>query len=68
MAVLYPPDVTYLPALNPIARLRKGSDYLNPYIEIIADDSLNKDAKSKLSVFLNKWLDKHINDVPDNNG
>ena len=48
---------------NPIARLRKGSDYLNPNIDIIADDSLNEDAKSELTVFLNKWLDKYINEV-----
>ena len=26
---------------NPIARLKKGNDYLSPEIEIIADDSLN---------------------------
>ena len=27
---------------NPIARLKKGNDYLNPEIEIIADESLNE--------------------------
>merc|ERR1711991_616154 len=27
---------------NPIARLKKGNDYLYPYVEIIADDSLNE--------------------------
>jgi ATP-dependent RNA helicase SUPV3L1/SUV3 len=48
---------------NPIARLKKGNDYLNPDIDIIADDSLNDDSKSKLSIFLNKWLANYINEV-----
>jgi ATP-dependent RNA helicase SUPV3L1/SUV3 len=48
---------------NPIARLKKGKDYLNPDIDIISDDSLSDDAKSKLSVFLNKWLAEYINDL-----
>jgi len=48
---------------NPIARLKKGSDYLNPDIDIIADDSLNEESKSKLNIFLNKWLSNHINEV-----
>ena len=45
---------------NPIARLKKGNDYLNPELDIIADDSLNEESKSKLNVFLNKWLSNHI--------
>ena len=48
---------------NPIARLKKGNDYLNPGIQIIADDTLNEESKSKLSLFLNKWLTNYINDV-----
>jgi ATP-dependent RNA helicase SUPV3L1/SUV3 len=48
---------------NPIARLKKGSDYLNPRIEIIADDSLNAESKSKLNFFLDKWLADYINKV-----
>jgi len=48
---------------NPIARLKKGNDYLNPGIEIIADDSLNEESKSRLNLFLNKWLSNYINDV-----
>ena len=48
---------------NPIARLKKGNSYLNPDIDIIADDSLNEESKSKLSIFLNKWIINHINDV-----
>jgi ATP-dependent RNA helicase SUPV3L1/SUV3 len=48
---------------NPIASLKKGNSYLNPEISIIADDSLNDDTKSKLFIFLNKWLTDHINVV-----
>ena len=48
---------------NPIARLKKGKDYLSPEIEIIADDSLNKDSESKLLNFLSSWLEIHINNV-----
>ena len=48
---------------NPIARLKKGNNYLNPEIEIIADDSLNEVSKSKLVDFLTKWLESHINEV-----
>ena len=48
---------------NPIARLKKGNDYLNPDIEIIADESLNDSSKSKLTIFLNKWLTGHINEI-----
>ena len=48
---------------NPIARLKKGNDYLSPEIEVIADESLNTESKSKLTIFLNKWLDNYINEV-----
>ena len=48
---------------NPIARLKKGNDYLNPEIDIIADDSLNEDSKYKLVQYLGKWLTNHINEV-----
>ena len=47
----------------PIARLKKGNDYLNPEIEIIADDSLDENSKSKLIAYLNKWLSKYKNDL-----
>jgi ATP-dependent RNA helicase SUPV3L1/SUV3 len=46
---------------NPIARLKKGNNYLNPVIDIIADESLNEESKSKLNIFLNKWLTNYIN-------
>ena len=48
---------------NPIARLKKGNDYLNPEIEIISDESLNDESKIKLMKFLNGWLSDFINDV-----
>ncbi len=48
---------------NPIARLKKGNDYLNPSIEIIADDSLTDEYRSKLNTFLNKWLSNHVNEL-----
>ena len=48
---------------NPVARLKKGSNYLTPEIDVIADESLNEDSKSKLMKFLNNWLAKYINEV-----
>jgi ATP-dependent RNA helicase SUPV3L1/SUV3 len=48
---------------NSIARLKKGNDYLNPEVEIIADDSLNIDSEKKLTLYLNKWLESHINEL-----
>ena len=45
---------------NPIARLKKGNDYLNPEIDIIADDALNEESKYKLVKYLSKWLNNHI--------
>ncbi len=48
---------------NPIARLKKGNDYLNPEIDIIADESLNNESKMKLIKFLEKWLNNYINEV-----
>jgi len=47
----------------PIARLKKGNNYLSPEIEIIADDSLNIETKSKLNTFLIEWLNNYINQV-----
>ncbi len=48
-----------------IARLKKGNNYLNPEIEILADDSLDDSTKFKLEVFLKSWVDRHIKDVLD---
>ena len=48
---------------NPIAGLKKGSDYLSPEIDIIADDALDNNAKLRLLNFLNKWLVEYTNNV-----
>ncbi len=48
---------------NPIARLKRGNNYLNPEIEIISDESLTEDSKSKLLKFLSKWLIDYINEI-----
>jgi ATP-dependent RNA helicase SUPV3L1/SUV3 len=48
---------------NPIARLKKGHDYLSPEIEIIADESLELDSKIKLEEFLKIWFEKYINEI-----
>ncbi len=48
---------------NPIAVLKKGNGYLNPDLEIIADDALTDETRSKLNVFLNNWLVGYINEV-----
>tara|TARA_B100001115_G_scaffold183628_1_gene183071 strand:+ start:990 stop:3455 length:2466 start_codon:yes stop_codon:yes gene_type:complete len=48
---------------NPIARLKKGNDYLSPEIDVISDDSLNEEYKTKLFLFINKWLTNYINEI-----
>ncbi len=45
---------------NPIAKIKKGNDYLSAEIDIIADDSLPENSKNDLEIFLNEWLKKHI--------
>tara|TARA_A100000164_G_scaffold255193_1_gene227362 strand:+ start:60 stop:2525 length:2466 start_codon:yes stop_codon:yes gene_type:complete len=45
----------------PIAKLKKGYDYLSPDIEIIADDSMDESIKEKLDEFLKKWFRNYIN-------
>ena len=47
----------------PIARLKKGNDYLNPEVDIICDDALNEETKSKLNSFLIKWLNNYTNTI-----
>ena len=48
---------------NSIAMLKKGSSYLNPKIDIIADDTLSVESKTKLITYLNKWTNDYIHDV-----
>jgi ATP-dependent RNA helicase SUPV3L1/SUV3 len=46
---------------NPIAKIKKGTDYLSAMIYVIADDALAENSKKNLEIFLDKWLKKHIN-------
>ena len=48
---------------NPIAWLKKGNDYLNPEIDIIADEVINIESKTKLIKYLNKWLNDYISEL-----
>ena len=48
---------------NTIARLKKGNNYLNPNIEILADDALDDLSRSKLENFLKNWIDKFIKET-----
>jgi len=45
-----------------IAKIKKGSSYLTPEIEIISDDSISVQSKEKLNLFLDNWLIEHINE------
>ena len=45
----------------PIARIKKGYNYLSPEIEIIADETIELKTKVKLEEFLKKWLSNYIN-------
>ena len=46
-----------------IARLKKGNNYLNPEVEILADDALDDVTKLKLEVFLKNWIENHIKEI-----
>tara|TARA_B110000259_G_scaffold126136_1_gene142740 strand:+ start:2997 stop:5465 length:2469 start_codon:yes stop_codon:yes gene_type:complete len=48
---------------NPIAKIKKGENYLNPEIEIIADDALPLDVKKELEQFTRDWISTYINEV-----
>ena len=45
---------------NPIAKIKKGRNYLSPELEIISDEALEFEAKEELLNFLNDWLNDHI--------
>jgi len=45
---------------NPIARISKGSDYLNPKLELIVDEAIDLESKEKLKINLKKKLYKLI--------
>jgi len=48
---------------NQIAKLKKGYNYLSPEIEVIADESLELEAKLRLEEFLKKWFSSYINEI-----
>ena len=48
---------------NPVAKIKKGDNYLNPEIEIIADDSLPADVEKELEHFIKNWLSTYINEA-----
>ena len=48
---------------HPIARIKKGYNYLSPEIEIIADETIESNTKIRLEEFLKKWLNNHINEI-----
>ena len=48
---------------NPIARIKKGENYLAPEIEIIADDALPLDEKKALEQYLKNWIFLYVNEV-----
>ena len=45
---------------NPIAKIKKGANYLTPKIEIISDDSILKQSRDRLEIFLKDWIAKYI--------
>ncbi len=45
---------------NPVAKIKKGNDYLSPEFEIIADEILSFKTKEALSYFINNWLKNFI--------
>ena len=46
-----------------IGYLKKGHNYLNPDIEILADDTLDEEYKIKLENFLKDWFLRYISEV-----
>ena len=47
---------------NPIAKIKKGNDYLSPEIDLLADDALTNESKKELENFLKVWLIEYINE------
>ena len=45
---------------EPIAKLIPGLDYLNPKIDLIIDEMIETDERSKLNIYLSKWINKKI--------
>ena len=47
----------------PIAKLKKGNDYLSPEIGILCDDALEDESKMKLSNFIMSWVNDYLNET-----
>ena len=45
---------------NPIAKIKKGKNYLHPEIEIISDEALDLKTMEDLFNFISIWLTEHI--------
>ena len=48
---------------NPIAKIKKGENYLSPELEIIADEALPLDIQKELEQFTKSWLSSHLNEI-----
>jgi len=48
---------------NPIAKIKKGENYLNPEIEIITDEALPLDIQKELQGFTKNWISSYINET-----
>ena len=48
---------------SPIGKLSPGKDYLNPNIDLLVDDVIERPEREKLTIFLNKWLHNKINTI-----
>tara|TARA_B100001123_G_scaffold273807_1_gene304674 strand:+ start:89 stop:2563 length:2475 start_codon:yes stop_codon:yes gene_type:complete len=47
---------------NPIAKIKKGKNYLSPEIEVVADEALDTKTKEGLFIFLNNWLESYVSE------
>ena len=47
----------------PIAKLKKGNDYLSPEIGLLCDDALEDESKMKLSNFIMSWVNDYLNET-----
>ena len=48
---------------NPIARIKKGENYLNPEIEIITDEALPLNVQKELEQFTKNWLSSYVDET-----
>jgi ATP-dependent RNA helicase SUPV3L1/SUV3 len=48
---------------NPIAKIKKGENYLTPEVEVISDDALPPEERKKLEQYVKNWIDVHINEI-----